>query len=236
MIETAASTILLSALSRSAIETVGSWLTRRGDRSVKLELDGDHIDLTVASEKEKQELIRRWLEKQESSGTGGIDKQEVEVDKNQAPGLRSPGVGKAFEPVTSEVGGAALTWSAEFFDKARSRIALVFRLNIILSVTLAAILLAAIAAAVVTGLQGKNTWALIFGGVSVVDIAGVFVLRPLSAITGAVIASQRLEVIHMRLLHQLQSCAAHSDLDKRLKCQTNVWNTIQRELTAMVPS
>jgi hypothetical protein len=134
------------------------------------------------------------------------------------------------------VGGVALTWSAEFFEKARERIALVFKLNVALAVSLAAILLAAIAAAVVTGLQGKDTLALIFGGASLVDIAGVFILKPVSAITGAVVASQRLEVIHMRLLHQLQSCAAYTDLEKRLNCQTAVWNTIQEDLTAMVPS
>jgi hypothetical protein len=58
---------LLVALGRDAIpalvRTIESWVGRRPERSVKVELGGDSIVLTGASDEERERLLRAFLER-----------------------------------------------------------------------------------------------------------------------------------------------------------------------------
>ena len=134
-----------------------------------------------------------------------------------------------------EVGSIALAFSPEsVFGEARRRIRLVFRLNLGITVALALILLGGISGSVILGgLLEQSKWALIFGGVSVADLLGVYAFKPLKAIYEALFATQRLDTVHLRLYEQLRSCTEHENLSERINCQTQVWEAIQRELTAI---
>jgi hypothetical protein len=50
---------LLTAL----IETVQSWVSRSGERSVKLEIDGDVLEVTGITRKDQRELIQIWIDR-----------------------------------------------------------------------------------------------------------------------------------------------------------------------------
>ena len=58
---------LLSAV----VNTVQSWLTRLGSRSVKLELDGDVLEVTGISPQQQRDLIRTWVERH-TTPEGGV--------------------------------------------------------------------------------------------------------------------------------------------------------------------
>jgi hypothetical protein len=45
------------------IGTVQAWLSRRGPRSVRLELDGDVLEVTGVSSREQRELINLWVDR-----------------------------------------------------------------------------------------------------------------------------------------------------------------------------
>jgi hypothetical protein len=135
-----------------------------------------------------------------------------------------------------DLGALALNSSPDFFLTARKRIALAFRLNVSLALALAFILLGGIVLSIGGALTGHGGLSVVFAGVSVADLLGVYAFKPLAEISSTVVASQRLEIIHMRLLNQLLSCAEQPDLEKRLCCQADVWNAIQRDLAAMSAS
>jgi hypothetical protein len=50
---------LLSAL----VETVQSWLSRSNGRSVKLEIDGDVLEVTGITRTDQRELIKTWIDR-----------------------------------------------------------------------------------------------------------------------------------------------------------------------------
>jgi hypothetical protein len=50
---------LLTALT----ETVQSWVSRSGGRSVKLELDGDVLEVTGITRRDQRELIQVWIDR-----------------------------------------------------------------------------------------------------------------------------------------------------------------------------
>jgi hypothetical protein len=47
----------------AVVDTVQSWLARLGSRSVKLELDGDVLEVTGISAQQQGDLIRTWVER-----------------------------------------------------------------------------------------------------------------------------------------------------------------------------
>jgi hypothetical protein len=47
----------------SLVRTVRGWLGTHADRSVRIELDGDVIELTGASDDERQRLVDAWIER-----------------------------------------------------------------------------------------------------------------------------------------------------------------------------
>jgi hypothetical protein len=59
---------LLVALGREAIpavvRTIEGWVARRPDRSVKLELGGDSIELSSVSTEDQQRLLQAFLDRQ----------------------------------------------------------------------------------------------------------------------------------------------------------------------------
>lgn len=52
-----------SGLLSSVVASVQSWLSRLGRHSVKLELDGDVLEVTGISRKEQRELITHWIDR-----------------------------------------------------------------------------------------------------------------------------------------------------------------------------
>lgn len=52
-----------SGLLSSVVGSVQSWLSRLGSHSVKLELDGDVLEVTGISAKEQRELISHWIDR-----------------------------------------------------------------------------------------------------------------------------------------------------------------------------
>jgi hypothetical protein len=60
-------TLAQSELLSMVMATVRSWLAGRRQRSIKLELDGDVLELTGVSSGEQQRLVDEWLRRH---GTG----------------------------------------------------------------------------------------------------------------------------------------------------------------------
>jgi hypothetical protein len=54
-------TISQSPLLGSVVDAVGSWLTRSGQGTIKLELGGDVLELTGVSSEEQRRLTDEWL-------------------------------------------------------------------------------------------------------------------------------------------------------------------------------
>jgi hypothetical protein len=59
-------TIAQSHLLGSVVAAVRSWLAGSPQRSVKLELDGDILELTGVSSREQRRLTDEWLRRHES--------------------------------------------------------------------------------------------------------------------------------------------------------------------------
>ena len=55
-----------SELFTKLIDVVQSWLSRSGARSVRLELDGDVLEVTGISREDQRELIRTWIDRHTS--------------------------------------------------------------------------------------------------------------------------------------------------------------------------
>lgn len=135
----------------------------------------------------------------------------------------------------AKVGSLALAISPEqLFRDARRRIELVFRLNFGVALALAVILLAGIVGAIVSAVfLRQNIWVLAFGGITVADLIGVYAFKPLKAINGSLVATQRLDGIHLRLHKQLPECDQLETPAERIKCQTEVWKSIEAEFATL---
>ena len=117
---------------------------------------------------------------------------------------------------------------------ARRRIDLVFKINLAIAIALAVILIGGLTACVFSAVVlDKGTWALVFGGISAADLLGVYMFKPLDAVNSAVVATQRLDTIHLRLREQLSACLQHKNITDRIACQTSVWDAIQSELASL---
>lgn len=145
------------------------------------------------------------------------------------------GSARAESPKQREVAAIALAISPQaVFNDARQRMSIVFKVNLAVAIVLAIILLSGLGGAIYSGIfLRSNLWASIFGGVSAADVIGLMVFKPLTAINSALIGTQRLELIQLRLSQQLQTCAEHVQLQRRIECQGLVWDTIQKELALL---
>jgi hypothetical protein len=59
-------TVMLAQSSRlftALIETVQSWVSRSGGRSVKLEIDGDVLEVTGITRTDQRELTKFWIDR-----------------------------------------------------------------------------------------------------------------------------------------------------------------------------
>jgi hypothetical protein len=63
---TLAVTLSQSQLLAPVVATIRTWLAGQQQRSIKLELDGDILELTGVSSKEQQRLAQEWLRRHES--------------------------------------------------------------------------------------------------------------------------------------------------------------------------
>ena len=253
-----AAVLLASSVNHGATDALRSWLSRPGrHQDVTLEINGEQVsfpeNLSEGQLKELIELIEISAEPQEAgTGQGSGSAQGSGTESTPEPQLADPTVGGRKQPeadalsrrlilgdgntvseLPPSLGGVALGSSSEFYAGARRRIALAFRLSVGLALALAIILFGGIAATIVSGLAGHAAWSATFGGVSVASLLGVYAYKPLAAISEATVASQRLEIIHAQLANQLKACTEQLDLDKRIRCQTAVWNAIQKEMAAM---
>ncbi|MBV9162779.1 MAG: hypothetical protein JO309_16965 [Pseudonocardiales bacterium] len=52
-----------SGLLTALVETVQSWVSRSGGRSVKLEIDGDVLEITGITRTDQRELIETWIDR-----------------------------------------------------------------------------------------------------------------------------------------------------------------------------
>jgi hypothetical protein len=61
------------------VETIRAWLRRGEGRSVRLELEGDVLELTGVSSEQQQQLIEAWLERHGGAdGSGAPAGRQVE--------------------------------------------------------------------------------------------------------------------------------------------------------------
>ncbi len=129
--------------------------------------------------------------------------------------------------------GAALDSDAVFSD-ARQRIERVFRLNVILLLTLALLLLVGIGGAIYSALfLDQNTWTLVFGGVAVADLIGIYVFKPITAINRALVSTQQLDMLYLRLREGLRGCDTLADVNEKLACRDKVWDKVWEDLSAL---
>ena len=126
----------------------------------------------------------------------------------------------------------AVTKQAVFQD-ARRRVELVFKVNLAIAIVLAIILLAGIGGAIFAAFFQQNAWATAFGGIAVADLIGVYVFKPLDAINSAMVASQRLDALSLRMHDQLKACDEYTSIKERIECQSAIWEKIQQELSSL---
>lgn len=209
------------------------WVSRKQKANLQLRVGETTIEV-APSEEVNEELvaaIQQAIEK-----TGKFTDNPISLSRVAVARRRPEREDEEDTSREKEVGAMALSISpTAVFLSARRRIDLVFRLNLAIAISLAVLLLGGIGGAIVSGaVFAKPTWALVFGGISVADIIGVYAFKPLAAINEALVATQRLDALHLRLRQQLDTCGQLSDLKERIKCQTTVWDAIQRELATLV--
>ncbi|MDQ3812649.1 MAG: hypothetical protein M3347_01705 [Armatimonadota bacterium] len=228
--------LVTSSLAAAAVKVVKELVdqvksSKETQKSIRVEINGKIIDLPLGAGG-NQELIDVLkaieLTPQANDGPLTLSKKATEEPK-------PTDIIQAESASSAEIGGAALAISSDsVFRDARRRINLVFMFNLGLSIVLAVILLAGVAGAVASAVFLKqNTWAAIFGGVSAADLLGLYIFKPLVAVNSAIVAAQRMDLLHLRMYEQLKTCQGHEVLAERIACQTVVWKEIQEELSKL---
>ena len=228
--------LLLTASLRGAVfDVLKAWLSRNRQTTISIRSANRTIELSgTQSPEEIQNILNSFTSQQEDGNSnqdddGSILRRRVTVGLPRSDSLASEDINS----IPVEAGGLALSMSTEVITTARRRISLVFKLNVALALALAFILFGGVTICIGSAIFGHNLWATVFGGVAVGDLLGIYLFKPIATISAAVVASQRLELVHMRLVAQLAECAKQQNVDKRVACQTAVWDSIQRDLTAM---
>jgi hypothetical protein len=147
---------------------------------------------------------------------------------------RSSGQGDS-SPETAEEAlelGIALDSDSVFRD-ARRRAELVFKINVIVSLLLTVLFFFGVGAAIVLGVMGKDGWAIVAGGVTIADLAGLLVFKPLSQINASVIETQRLDIVHLSARQRLQEISNIESAEERVAAATSVWNDIKTDLQGL---
>jgi hypothetical protein len=201
----AAARILTDAMSSSVHDVVADWVKNR-------QRAGEDVPPEVGEALE------------EAAGRTRSSQWPLHTDRSQAAEGRS-----------AELGVAAISIDVDSVMRdARQRVARMLRINIALAVVLAGILVIGLGGVVIAGvILGKGTAAAVFGGMSVADVFALAFTKPFALISGAVVAGQRLEVVHLRLRQELEGCNAFEDADRRLRCRRQVWQDVQAELRSL---
>jgi len=117
-----------------------------------------------------------------------------------------------------------------FFNEARKRNALFFKLSVGSAVILAGLGLIGIGGGVFAALLFQKVWwPALLGGIGLANWVGLFVFKPLDRLIVALRASTQLDLLIFRLRHQLDSCAKLPTLEAQHECQTKLWDSIQRD-------
>lgn len=85
-------TILESQVLAAVVHTIGAWLTGRRQRSVKLEIDGDVLEVTGVPSREQRRLTEAWLDRRAASQRGPEGARSALIVASydyQDPGLRA---------------------------------------------------------------------------------------------------------------------------------------------------
>lgn len=230
--------LMMGALSASYSAVLRAALDRfrkrqREKREQPPSLPGDvAVDALPEMTDEEIEAIERAVASAPKSYLEGnpvlLSREAVKEGITEEEAIRR----SAGSPPQRELGTTALALdSREVFDTARKRIDLVFKLNLILAVTLAVILIVGVAGAVISAVfLNQSIWALVFGGVSVADVVGALALKPLKAVNSAIVSTQRLEVLHLGLQDLLDACRQHESLEVRIDCLSDTYDTMHEEL------
>ena len=196
------------------------------------------------------EYVKTWLAKGRGS-TSELPPEVLEalearlksLEAEDAPGVlelsreaAKPEVQQTVErTVASEVGAAALAISpGELFRVARRQNKQVFLVGLVLSVALGSILTVGIAGVIVSAVfLGDGSAAAVFGGVTVLDVAGFALTKPFAVIQRASVTSQRLDLAYLRLQEQLKDCERYTDPRELFQAKSRVWDQTQEEFRAL---
>jgi len=212
MIETA---LLANAASSLVAEYVKTWLAKgRGSTS---ELPPEVL--------EELETRLKSLEAEDAPGVLELSREAAKPEVQQT----------VERTVASEVGAAALAISpGELFREARRQNKQVFLVGLVLSVALGTILTVGIAGVIVSAVfLGNGSAAAVFGGVTVLDVAGFALTKPFAVIQRASVTSQRLDLAYLRLQEQLKDCERYSDPQELFQAKSRVWDQTQEEFRAL---
>jgi len=101
------------------------------------------------------------------------------------------------------------------------------------SIALAVILLGAASAAIVLGILGENAWAAVAGGVTMADLLGVLIYKPLAAINRSLVATQRIDIVHLAARERLRAIPDIQNPEKRVAAAKSVWEEIKADLQGL---
>jgi hypothetical protein len=197
--------ILSSSVQRAAANVVSEWVKRRRNA-------GEDVPPEVEEGLADEPVRHRYAEWRIQTGHAEL-----------------PSTG------STAVGVAAISIDAESVMRdARERIARMLRINIVLAVVLAGILVLGLGGVVVTGIVlNDGVAALVFGGMSVADAFALAFTKPFALISATVVAGQRLEVVHLRLREELERCSEFTDAESRRRCRREVWQDVEAELRSL---
>ncbi len=128
--------------------------------------------------------------------------------------------------------GLALSPDA-VFRETRTRLRLFFRINVGVCLAVSTILIGALAASIILALMGETTLAAVFGALTLGDILFAAVYGPLNRIETALLATQRLDIIHLSTRERLQAARELSDPAARARETERIWDDIKNDLAAL---
>lgn len=219
-----------TALVKAALSALESIKTKEAEKRITVQMDGRSVELEANAE-----LVALLQKSVEQSSASTLADNPIALSRAAAGGELSYVRQGLSSEATAVVARVALAISAEdVIASARRRIDLVFRLNLGIAIALTVVLLGGIAGSLISSLVlGKSSWAAAFGGISAADILGIYAFKPLRVINRALVSSQRLDAVHLRLKEQLDSCRQLDTMEERIKCQTKTWEAIEKQLAAL---
>lgn len=116
---------------------------------------------------------------------------------------------------------------------ARWRTALVFRVNILLSLVIAFILIGAMTTGIIIGFLGNHVSATALGGVALLDLIGAAVYRPLAQVNRAYVKAQRIDMLTVSARDRLRAADAIQDPGERMTASKIAWSSILDDLDAV---